>query len=73
MTEPTKDRHRNPGMFIRLDAPAREALGRIRESTGLGIAAAITYAITTTDRAQPISRPKSTGKKFQKISRKSDN
>jgi len=52
MTEaPKTDRHKRKGLFIRLDDPALAALARIRESTGLGIAAAITFAITTTDRS----------------------
>ena len=51
MTEaPKTDRHKRKGLFVRLDDPALAALGRIREATGLGIAAAITFAITTTDR-----------------------
>ncbi len=52
MTQPPKtDRHTKKGLFVRLDDPALAALARIREATGLGIAAAITFAITTTDRA----------------------
>ena len=55
---PKTDRHRKAGLFVRLDDPALAALGRIRESTGLGIAAAITYAITTTDQSRPKPKAK---------------